>query len=195
MEIVIGLFIISAIIFSVHRYYVKDLHLPVIDRERKQALRMIAETEGFELNDREVFLKRADVEPTGFTGFALDHFNRKLMCFRGAPGLVCDYDQILEWRILVNNRSVACLSRLCSNELKVEEPDRTLAMDDFLRKYCADDRQDPVLETVEMKFLLRNLSYPAHSFSLRDIDQPGNLEQSLRQALDLVDKFKIVMYR
>ncbi len=190
VELLIGFFMIMAMCFVVRYIHSNGLHLSEYDR----VLRMIGQYEDFIPSD--IVLIQTNIKPAAFVGFVLDDTHNKFMCFNEVPGLVCNYDQILEWRVLVNNRSVACLSRLSSSDLMVDEPERDLELDDFLRKYCNDQRPDPLLESVCLKFLIRDLGYPVHSFSMHGVDQgSGDLILSLQQALSQIDKFKIVMYQ
>ena len=192
VEAFIGITIISALVFAVHYGHKKGLHLSHYDR----ALRVISQCEGFVLNPNQVTLIQNSVKPITFMGYALDDANKKLLCFNLGARSICSYDQILEWRVLVNNRTVACLSRLSSADLRVDDPEKDLSIDDFLRKYCQDQRPDPILESVVIKFLLRDLGYPVHAFSLQAVDQgAGDLQQNLKTALAQIDKFKIVMYQ
>lgn len=188
VEALIGFIVIGSIMLSVFFFYEKGLHLSVRERE----LRRIPLIDGVGPNF--LMLNRTQEQPPVFTGFALYDGLQKFLCYNGGPGLICDYSQILEWRVLVNRRSVVCLSKLTSADLKVQEPDRTLGTEEFLRQYCDDQRQDPSLESVTMKFLIRNLGCPVHAISLECIENRPNLESCLAEALGFVDKFKIVMY-
>lgn len=192
IETVIGTAIVSSVVLVVLYIRKNGLHLSEYDR----AMYLISQHPGFECDPETVTLIQKSIKPAAFIGFALDDAHKQMMCFDTVPGVVCRYDQIVEWRLIVNNRSVAHLSRLSSMDLQVNDPDRGLNIDDFLRKYCEDQRQDPILESVVIKFLINDLSYPVHSFSLRGLEQgPFDLHTHLRAALAQIDKFKIIMYR
>lgn len=172
----------------VYLFYEKGWHLSDFEREMRKIIPIGGSGHAL------VLLKRTSQKPVKYVGFALYDDASKFLCYDGGPRLICDYSQILEWRIFVNNRSVACLSRLTSSDLKVDEPDRTLSTDEFLQKYCDDRRPEPVLESVTLKFLLQDLSYPVHTISLACIERQPSLENCLTEALSLVDKFKVLMY-
>ena len=192
LEALIGLTFILALILVALFVHKEGLHLSPYEK----AVRSIEELEGFQLNPKALLLKQINEKPVEFSGFALDDRQQKLLCFNKKPGLICDYNQLLEWRILVNNRTVASLSSLSSVDLKVLEPDKNLSKEEFLQKYCNDQRQDPCFESVTMKFLIRDLGAPVHQMSMQGVEQTGHdLEQCLAEALTYIDKFKIVMYR
>ena len=188
VEALIGILFIGSIMWGVFKFYDKGLHLSEFDRE----LRKIPGIDGAGPNM--LVLKKTSVEPPVYVGFGLYDAASKFLCYGGGPGLICDYSQILEWRIIVNRHSVACLSRLTSADLKVDEPDRTLSTEQFLQRYCGDQGTEPVLESVSLKFLIRDLAYPVHTFPMTCAIKQPSLEECLAEALGLIDKFKVLMY-
>lgn len=188
VEALIGFIVIGGIMLGFFLFYEKGLHLSVYERE----LRKVPLVDG--AGPSFLLLNRVNDQPPQYAGFALYDGPQKLLCYNGGPRLLCRYDEILEWRVLINQRSVVCLSKLTSADLKVEEPDRTLSTEAFLRHYCDDQRQDPSLESITMKFLIRNLGSPVHMISLDCLEKRPGKEDCMAQAFGFIDKFKIIMY-
>lgn len=141
--------------------------------------------------------RKINLKPLAFAGIALDDDAQKICCFKGGILGVYGYDQLLEWRLLINRKCVARISRLSSNELQVlQEPDTNLSLDDFLQTYCNTGAEHIQLEGVDMKFLFRNLNAPVHEFSMIEVDtSDGGIETAFQESLAFIDKFKIVMHQ
>lgn len=190
VEILIGIMCFALIIGAVVYIHGHGLHLSDYDR----VIWHLKGVEGFSFKEEVSILKQIEAKPAKFAGIALDDTSKKLLCYDGGLKLVCDYDQILEWQVLANNRIVASISRLCSSELKVDQPDENLSLEEFLHKYVSDVKE-PHLESVHMKLLLRDLSRPVHRFSMISIVDDKEYEAGLRQALSWADRFKVMMHQ
>ena len=195
-ETLIGLCLLGGLIYLAYFLSKKSAVVIAPLSTWEKLLLALKEMEGFNFNEATMMLKKSNLDPEAYAGFALDDAARKMMCFNGEPGQICDYSQILEWRLLVNNKTIACLSLLSSSVLQVQEPDKNLNLEEFLKSYCGDTRPEPSVDSVHMKFLIRNLHAPVHMFSVKAIDQgAADAEVALSEALTWIDKFKIVMYR
>jgi len=162
-------------------------------RPKQRILWRLRHLDEFEFSQKNLVLHRISDERFGYRGFALDDSNGKLVFINGDRLEVFEYTQVLEWRVLVNRKPVASLSRLASPVLVVQEPDLSMKPEQFLEQFAL-ERTGIKHESIVIKFSVRNYELPAFEVSMMDLDQSHNgLESLLERSFRWIDKFKIIM--